>query len=178
MPPNARRPSNAPPQIARVNVTEAERLLNDIAAKRQAETDPQAAYQLCVLDENGNFSLLTIPTLNELRTVLVGYIGREVTLRAFVGVPLPLSASTPSQPLLRYLMVPTKTPVPLFDVPADLVPDTEGFVGPVYRVLSSPIAVQQPRDDDEEVPENEQAPVNVASDEEGGEFPEEDEGVI
>jgi hypothetical protein len=178
MPPNARRPSNAPPPVARVSVTEAEKLLQDIAAKRQAPTDPQAAYQLCVLDENGSFSLLTIATLEELRATLVGYIGREVSLRAFVGVPLPLSAASTSQPLMRYLLVPTKQPIPLFDIPADLVPDTEGFVGPTYRVLTAPIELQQPSDDDEEAASPEGDAADQTGDEEGGEFPEEDEGVI
>lgn len=167
---NPRRPSNfPPPAVPLPPATEAELLLQDIAAARKAGTDTGAVYHICVLDENGNFLHLTVNTLAELRELVVGYIGRDVILRLFVGAALPLSAPTPAQPLLRHMLVPTRQPIPLFDVPRELVPDTEGFVGPVYRVLSPPMELAQPVEDELPGLADQQDP------DESGDFPDDDE---
>ena len=172
MPPQRRQPTNVVAPVPPVTTTEAERLLNDLTGFRRNGGVSRVGFHLCVLDENGQFSLLSFETLHELRQTLVGYIGREVMLRAFVGAPLPLSAAIPSQPLMRYLMIPGQQPLPLFDAPADLAPDEEGYVGPMYRTLTAPMELRSPEEEDEQT---EQAAPASRQDPEGDDFPDDDE---
>jgi hypothetical protein len=156
-PQNRRRPSNVAPANVIPQTTSAEQLLQDLTERRRAgaPVEEHVSFWLCVLDEHGGFAILPYATIELLRASLVSYIGRDVALSVFVGASLGISEASSSQPLLRYLMIPGRQPVPLFDTPSELRRDREGYVGQPYRVLSTPLVLE----DDTEV---EEAPAAVA----------------
>lgn len=146
-----RRPSNAPPTPVIPQLTSAEQLLQDIAERRRVGTalaEEPSCYMLCVIDEHGRFSVLRHDAVELLRATIVSYIGRDVTLAVFVGAQLGISEANTSQPLLRYLMLPGRDAVPLFDTPAELRPDRDGYVGQPYRVLTTPMELREETDDE------------------------------
>lgn len=147
---NRRRPSNVAPANVIPQTTPAEQLLQDLAERRRAGApeEEHIAFFLCVLDEHGGFSVLPHATAELLRATLVSYIGRDVALSVFAGASLGISEASSSQPLLRYLMIPGRQPVPLFDTPSELRRDREGYVGQPYRVLTTPMALEDDTEED------------------------------
>jgi hypothetical protein len=100
-----------------------------MAKEKQAEPAEPAepakiSFHAAVLQSDGSFGVESFGTLEELATRLKALINQDVTVFAFTGDRLHVS-----KPPLRYLLVPGRDPVPLFDVPTELEPDDTGYLG-------------------------------------------------
>lgn len=128
---NPNRPSNAGNAASLVvePIAEMTEIVRDAPSK--------VTFSIFVVDENGVPKILSYTRKRAWQQAIADLTGRDVHAFPFIGSLAPVSAPPPPPaPQFRYVLMPTGSPLPLFELPAALQPETAGLMCQPYRELT------------------------------------------
>lgn len=103
-----------------------------------ADSSPQPAWHVVILDTYGTFSTETFETAEQLAERLKALVDCDVSVSCFFG-----SRVLISKPPLRYLMAPPGN-IPLFAAQPTIEPDDTGYLGLDPKHLEDPPTLRPP----------------------------------